>query len=70
MEDQSTSYKGLRLHSYDFNFKLKVINYAKQHGNHKALKVYSVDRKRVREWRKIEESLKEMASKTSVTRKR
>ena len=70
MEDQSTSHKGQRLHSYDFNFKLKVINYAKEHGNHKAAKVYAVDRKRVREWRKIEESLKEMASKMSVTRKR
>lgn len=70
MEEQSTSHKGQRLHSYDFSFKIKVINYVKEHGNHKASKVYAVDRKRVREWRKSEESLKEVASRTSVTRKR
>lgn len=70
MEEQSTSHKGQRLHSNDLNFKLKVIYYVKEHQNHKALKVYAVDRKRVREWRRVEESLEEMASKTSVTRKR
>jgi hypothetical protein len=59
--DTATSHKGKKILSYDFAFKLKVVNYAKEHGNHKAADHFSVDRKKVREWRKIEDSLRENA---------
>lgn len=52
-----SSHKGLKLRHYDIKFKLKVIQYAKDHGNRQAERYFKVDRKRVREWRKIEDDL-------------
>lgn len=43
--------------SYNFEFKLTVVNTAKEAGNRAAARKYNVDEKRVREWRKQEASL-------------
>jgi hypothetical protein len=69
-DGESTSHKGKRLHSYDLAFKLKVITYAKDHGNSKAAKYFNVDRKRVREWRQNEDRLKGAASVASGSGRR
>lgn len=47
--------------SYSVAFKLKVVEYAKSHGKHKASKMFCIDRKRVREWSQNEDSLKTLA---------
>lgn len=36
--------------TYSFAFKLKVITYTEEKGKNSASKLFSVDRKRVREW--------------------
>lgn len=52
MEQKKESHK-----FYSVSFKLKVIAIAEVQGNHKASKLFNVDRKRVREWRKSKDSL-------------
>lgn len=53
--EYSTSHKDLKIRAYDIKFKLKVIDYSKEHGNHQAQKYFKIDRKRIREWRKKDE---------------
>ncbi len=57
MDEPGSSHKGKQINTYTAKFKLKVINYAKQHNNVQAAKTFGVDRKRVREWRKLEDKL-------------
>ena len=56
--EKTTSHKGESVKSYTITFKLKVIDYAKIHGNHKCSRDFKVDRKRVREWRQNEAALR------------
>ena len=49
--------------SYDAAFKLKVLNYASQHSNRAAARIYGVDEKRVREWKKLRETLEKLPAK-------
>lgn len=44
--------------AYSIAFKLKVVEFAKSQGKHKAAKAFNVDRKRVREWSQNEDTLK------------
>ena len=46
----TTSHKGEHAKSYEISFKIKVIEYAIKHGNHKASKIFRINRKRVQEW--------------------
>lgn len=70
MAEACSSHKGQRIRSYEVGFKLKVANYAKVHGNSKAANTFLVDRKRVREWRKNEDSLKNLTDDKSMSLKR
>ena len=56
--EKTTSHRGETVKSYTIAFKLKVIDYAVLHGNHKASRDFKVDRKRIREWRQNEKSLR------------
>ncbi|KAK9738776.1 Brinker DNA-binding domain [Popillia japonica] len=55
--------------SYNFEFKLTVINTAKEAGNRAAARKYNVDEKRVREWRKQEATLVECTTEARQTGK-
>ena len=50
--EPGSSHKGKSLKSYTITFKLKVIEFAKANNNSRESQVFSVDRKRVIEWRK------------------
>ena len=63
------SHKGMKLKSDDVSFNLKLIEYAKHHGNTQASKYFHIDRKRVREWRKVEAELKATGN-TSLRKRR
>ena len=47
--------------AYSIAFKLKVVEFAKSNGKHKAAKMFGIDQKRVREWSQNEEKLNKMA---------
>ena len=51
---------------YEITFKLKVVRFAEEKGNHAAHREFKVDRKRIREWRQIKDKLQE----TDKSRKR
>lgn len=53
-------YKRLKRMRYDAGFKLKVVDFAKGTNNSAAAKKFSVNEKQVREWRKAEDTLREM----------
>ncbi|CAM1329517.1 Uncharacterised protein r2_g3873 [Pycnogonum litorale] len=44
-------------HAYRADFKLKAIEYAKEHGNLAAAREFRVNESMVRKWRKVQESL-------------
>ena len=48
---QATSHKGEKRHSYSMDFKKQVIKYAEENSNRSAASKFSIDVKRVREWR-------------------
>ena len=58
METKNPSHKGEAIKSYTIAFKLKAVDYAVVHGNHKAAKDFKVDRRRIREWRQKEYELR------------
>lgn len=43
--------------AFDAKTKLEVVEFAETTSNHKAAKAYKIDRKQVREWRKIKSEL-------------
>ena len=43
--------------SYTVYFKLQVISYAEENGNHAAAKKFDVHRHRVQEWRQMKENI-------------
>ena len=49
--------------SFTASFKLKVVEYAEKNSNRGAARKFSVDDKRVREWRKQKNSLTELPTK-------
>ncbi len=56
----STSGRVVAARTFSVQKKLEVIEYSKKHSNHSASNLYNVDRKRIREWRRMEPKLKEM----------
>lgn len=66
-EGKDTSHKGEKVHAYDLGYKIKVIEFAKNHGNHAASRNFSVDRKRVREWRQKEDNIRETSESKGKT---
>ena len=46
--------------SYEAGFKLKVVDYAEEHGNRGAEREFGVSEKMVRGWRKQKDQLKTM----------
>jgi hypothetical protein len=48
--------------SYDFVFKLKAIDLARKSGNRGAAEELRIDKKRIRDWRKQEDSLRKEES--------
>ena len=46
----------IRRRAYSPKFKLEVIHYAEKHSNNKASKEFSIDRKRIREWKQKKEN--------------
>ena len=58
----SSSHKGLKLKKYTVKYKVDAIEYAKVNGNTRAARQFSVDRKRIIEWRKQEGKLREACS--------
>ena len=72
MDTQNTgsAHKGQHINSYTIAFKLKVVDFAKANNNSLASKTFCVDRKRVIEWRKNEQSLKCMDNKTLKKKKK
>ena len=46
--------------SFSISFKLNVVKHAEEHGKHKAAKLFGIDRKRVREWCRVTNFLKEV----------
>jgi transposase-like protein len=49
---------GRKIRSYDLEFKLKVITFAKENSGEAAAREFGVDPKRVREWKKQEPDLR------------
>uniref|UniRef100_A0A069DV30 Putative transposase n=1 Tax=Clytia hemisphaerica TaxID=252671 RepID=A0A069DV30_9CNID len=62
----------MKLKSYSIEFKLKVIEYAEEKGNHAAGREFQVDRKSIRTWRKSKDKLLDLSagSVSGATRKR
>lgn len=59
LSNQGSSHKGQKLRSYSFQYKLQVVEFAKGNSNHKAAKMFGVDRKRIIEWKKTEGKIRE-----------
>lgn len=55
---------------YDAEFKLKVVNFSKVHGNHKAAEYFDIDKKSVIEWKKEENILKTIPKKKKCSKNR
>ena len=65
----ASSHRGKTIKSYTMEFKLRVVEYAVLHGNHKASKEFQVDRKRIRDWRQNEPALRANLSLNPTRRK-
>ena len=70
-ETTTVSNKGNKSRSFNLEFKLDVINYAKSHSNGAAAKRFNVDEHRIRAWKqKHKEAAITQAKKGGVSKKR
>ena len=67
---KTTSHKGQKNKHYSLQFKVEAVNFAEQNSNKKAAEKFTVDRKRIREWRRSNKSLLEEQLKTSGTKRK
>ena len=71
MASTETSHKGGKVKSYPLDLKKEIVDYAIKNSNREAGRRYSVDEKRVREWRnKMDEIKARVADKSGLKRRR
>uniref|UniRef100_A0A3P8P7R4 HTH CENPB-type domain-containing protein n=1 Tax=Astatotilapia calliptera TaxID=8154 RepID=A0A3P8P7R4_ASTCA len=55
-----TTLKMAKRHAYEAQFKLKAISYAEEHGNRAAAREFKINESMVRNWRKLENKLRQV----------
>ena len=68
MDKKLTSHEGEHVKFYEISFKIKVIEYAIEHGNHETNKIFRVDCKRVQEWQQKQVQPEKVTDKTKRVR--
>ena len=67
---EAKSHKGGKIHSYTLEFKMNAIRYAEINGNASTGRKFSVDRKRIRDWRATKEKIIELSGKEKGKKKK